>query len=179
LAFIEFLDARGRRVDFHSLRHTLNTNLAMEIMRHSDIRLTAKTFTDMGLLPTADAVLDLPSLLGKKAEDSQDLFRNGQNVAKDGTDGHSEHHLKLTCNKEDGQEKVGSVKTGQSLTNGARYRVRTGEFAIEDQELARVDSPEDSLISDPNLAALVTTWHGLTDIQKTDILRIIGRGFSH
>jgi hypothetical protein len=42
-----------------------------------------------------------------------------------------------------------------------------------------VDSPEDSLISDPNLAALVTTWHGLTDIQKTDILRIIGRGFSH
>jgi integrase len=44
LAGIDFLDRKGRRVDFHSLRHTLNTKLAiagvaprvaMEIMRHS------------------------------------------------------------------------------------------------------------------------------------------------
>jgi len=29
----------------------------MEIMRHSDMRLTAKTYTDAGLLSVADAVL--------------------------------------------------------------------------------------------------------------------------
>jgi hypothetical protein len=37
----------------------------MEIMRHSDMRLTAKTYTDAGLLPVADAVLKLPSLFSK------------------------------------------------------------------------------------------------------------------
>jgi integrase len=48
---IEFINAKGYRADFHSLRHTLATNLAragtaprvaMEIMRHSDMRLTSK-----------------------------------------------------------------------------------------------------------------------------------------
>ena len=70
-AGIEFINAKGYRADFHSLRHTLATNLAragtaprvaMEIMRHSDMRLTAKTYTDAGLLPVADAVLKLPFL---------------------------------------------------------------------------------------------------------------------
>jgi integrase len=64
-AGIEFIDAKGRRADFHSLRHTLGTNLAlagtaprvaMEAMRHSDIRLTTKTYTDTGSKPvSADA----------------------------------------------------------------------------------------------------------------------------
>ncbi len=62
-------DAVGRRVDLHAMRHTLATNLgrggvaprvAMELMRHSDIRLTAKTYTDAGLLETADAMDKLP-----------------------------------------------------------------------------------------------------------------------
>ena len=60
----------GRRADFHSLRHTLATNLArqnvppriaMKIMRHSDIRLTMNCYTDDSLLSTADAVRKLPS----------------------------------------------------------------------------------------------------------------------
>ncbi len=51
-AGIEFINAKGYRADFHSLRHTLATNLAragttprvaMEIMRHSDTRLQART----------------------------------------------------------------------------------------------------------------------------------------
>ena len=50
-AKIEFLNAMGQRVDFHALGHTLATNLAlagtaprvaMEVMRHSDMRLTSK-----------------------------------------------------------------------------------------------------------------------------------------
>ena len=40
----------------------------MEIMRHSDMRLTSKTYTDAGLLPVADAVLELPSLTHKKKQ---------------------------------------------------------------------------------------------------------------
>jgi len=62
-------DAQKRIVDFHCLRHTLATNLgrsgvsvqtAMQVMRHSDIRLTTKTYTDASLLPTAEAIEALP-----------------------------------------------------------------------------------------------------------------------
>jgi integrase len=64
-AAIEYEDNEGRRADFHSLRHTLATNLAprniaprvaMEILRHSDIRLTMNLYTDASLLPVADAI---------------------------------------------------------------------------------------------------------------------------
>ncbi len=62
-------DRAGRIVDFHCLRHTLATNLgragvsvqtAMQVMRHSDIRLTTRTYTDASLLPTAEAIEALP-----------------------------------------------------------------------------------------------------------------------
>ncbi len=62
-------DGQGRRVDFHALRHTLATNLAragvsprvaMEMMRHSDMRLTQRTYTDAALLPMTDALEKLP-----------------------------------------------------------------------------------------------------------------------
>jgi hypothetical protein len=32
----------------------------MELMRHSDMKLTAKTYTDAGLLPTGDAISQSP-----------------------------------------------------------------------------------------------------------------------
>jgi hypothetical protein len=65
-------EENGRRADFHSLRHTLATNLArqniaprvaMQILRHSDIRLTMNTYTDDALLPTAEAIGKMPSFL--------------------------------------------------------------------------------------------------------------------
>jgi len=90
-ANIEFINAKNQRADFHSLRHTLATNLAlsgtaprvaMEIMRHSDIRLTSKTYTDAGLLPITDAVAKLPSFTDSSVRnsqiDSQSLIRMGQ-----------------------------------------------------------------------------------------------------
>jgi hypothetical protein len=137
-AGIEFINAKGYRADFHSLRHTLATNLAragtaprvaMEIMRHSDMRLTSKTYTDAGLLPVADAVLKLPSLIGKKAADSQidsqDLFRAGQDQSNSGTEVTTAYYSELPGSEHGGQEKASPVKTSQKLANGARYRVRT------------------------------------------------------
>lgn len=68
-AGISAVDSLGRRADFHALRHTLATNLArsgvgirtaMEVMRHSDIRLTTKTYTDAGMLATSEAIESLP-----------------------------------------------------------------------------------------------------------------------
>jgi len=67
-ARIPFMDELGRRADFHSLRMTFGTNLTlsgaaprvvMELMRHSDIKLTMKIYTDAGKLPLVAAVAAL------------------------------------------------------------------------------------------------------------------------
>jgi len=56
-------------VDLHSLRHTFGTLLArsgvhprtaMELMRHSDIRLTTKIYQHLDLADTAGAINKLP-----------------------------------------------------------------------------------------------------------------------
>ena len=69
LAGIPFLDGRGRRFDFHALRVTFGTNLsaagvapriAMELLRHSDIKLTMNVYTDAAQLPTSAAMASLP-----------------------------------------------------------------------------------------------------------------------
>ena len=71
-AGITFADPQGRKADFHALRYTFATNLskagvlsreAMELLRHSDMRLTMKTYTDAGMLLTGEAVAKLPSYI--------------------------------------------------------------------------------------------------------------------
>lgn len=70
-AGIPFVDELGRRADFHALRYTFGTHLVlsgaqprvvMELMRHSDLKLTMKLYTDSRQLqgPGADAVARLP-----------------------------------------------------------------------------------------------------------------------
>ena len=72
-AGIVYVDAKGEYADFHSLRKTFGTMLTlagvpqrvvMELMRHSDMRLTAKTYTDAGMLPVDATITKLPSLNG-------------------------------------------------------------------------------------------------------------------
>ncbi len=70
-ARIPYKDALGRQADFHALRHTLATQLmtsgvhprvVMEIMRHSDMKLTTRIYLDASQLPTAAAVNSLPKI---------------------------------------------------------------------------------------------------------------------
>lgn len=69
-AEIPFEDARGRRVDLHALRKTYGTLLAasgvsprvaMELMRHSDMKLTMGVYTDVTQLPIVQETSRLPS----------------------------------------------------------------------------------------------------------------------
>jgi integrase len=69
---IAYCDESGRYADFHALRYTWATFLqrhgiaqrfAMKLLRHSDIKLTAKVYTDESQLPIYDAVKVLPRLL--------------------------------------------------------------------------------------------------------------------
>ena len=70
-AGIDWKDSEGRRADFHALRHTYGTLLskagvspreAMELMRHTDLRLTMKVYTDPRIFDLAGAVEKLPTI---------------------------------------------------------------------------------------------------------------------
>jgi len=79
-AGIPYRDERGRYADFHSFRYTINTNLGqssvvervrMQVMRHSDSKLTNKTYMDISQLPTLEAIRQLPSYLPQEVAGSQ------------------------------------------------------------------------------------------------------------
>jgi integrase len=70
-AGIPYLDAKGEYADFHALRKTycsrmavsgVSPQIAKALMRHSDIKLTTNIYTDEGMLDLGDAVLSLPSI---------------------------------------------------------------------------------------------------------------------
>ena len=64
----------------------VSQRVIMELMRHSDMRLTAKVYTDAGMLPTGDAVMMLPALvMGEQSDsqiDSQKLVTGGLSVSR-------------------------------------------------------------------------------------------------
>jgi integrase len=146
-AGIEFLNAEGKRADFHSLRHTLATNLAragtspriaMEVMRHSDIKLTTKTYTDAGLLPVADAVINLPSLMRKARSTqigTQSLFRAGHDQSTPGTDMSADDALQALGIKQLEQDDSELVTTGQDVANGSGGRARTYDQSVNSRPL--------------------------------------------
>jgi integrase len=72
VAKIDYVDEQGRYVDFHALRHTFLTNLAMSgvhpkvaqsLARHSDINLTMNRYTHILLETQSDALKALPNLV--------------------------------------------------------------------------------------------------------------------
>lgn len=76
-AGIPWLDDLGRRADIHAMRHSYGTLLskggvspreAMSLMRHTDLRLTMKVYTDPRIFDLAGAVEKLPIQLVKPEE---------------------------------------------------------------------------------------------------------------
>ena len=94
-AQIPYKDESGRQVDFHSLRKTFGTILAqtgvhirtaMELMRHTDIRLTTQNYTDPRLLDTAAAANGLPLLCdGSETKEGRATGTDGKPDAGDFT----------------------------------------------------------------------------------------------
>lgn len=87
-AGIQYKDSQGRQADFHSFRLTfrmlmenakVSPRVTMELMRHSDMRLTQNTYTDATQLETHEAIESLPSILGN---DSPQLGAGGHLVAQ-------------------------------------------------------------------------------------------------
>jgi integrase len=89
-AGIPYQNERGEYADFHSLRKTFGTELAkagvvtrvaMELMRHSDAKLTTRIYTDSGLLPIWDAVGALPMFNGTEL-DTETLVASSPSVSE-------------------------------------------------------------------------------------------------
>lgn len=89
-AGIAYVDTQGRVADFHALRKTFDTKLqrngvsprvVMELMRHNDIRLTMKTYTDASRLPTDEAIKTLPSF-NMRNSGPQEMVATGHGVSQ-------------------------------------------------------------------------------------------------
>jgi hypothetical protein len=138
-AKIPFRDALGRRAEFHALRHTFGTHLslsgvaprvAMEAMRHSDIKLsqlTTRHYTDASKLPRAGAFTALPSFseggYTPKYTDCSDAA--GQDEAPTGKVPKCNDMHEIRVNKGESHVLAQSVTQGQNSEDGARCRFRT------------------------------------------------------
>jgi integrase len=135
-AGIPLVDERGYRVDFHALRMTYITRLqragvspreAMELARHSDMRLTMKTYTDAAALPLAATVRGLPSF-GDSQIDSQTLVAGGQFVSPS-VIGVKAIKVGKTIGNIDGNHGASSIVTfSHENENGGERGIRTPRF---------------------------------------------------
>jgi hypothetical protein len=92
-ARIPYIDKQGCFADFHALRMTYSTLVAlvenserirMALNRHSDPRLTAHTYTDTSMLPLRAAINRLPVLIGDSSDShirSQELVPSRPKVS--------------------------------------------------------------------------------------------------
>jgi integrase len=98
-AGIDWKDGEGRRADVHALRHTFGTVLsksgaspreAMELMRHTEMSLTMKTYTDPRIFDLAGAVDRLPLPAVKREADADAARATGTDGAGKPSDGTAE-----------------------------------------------------------------------------------------
>ena len=138
-AGIPLVDERGHRVDFHALRMTYITRLqragvspreAMELARHSDMRLTMKTYTDVAQLPLAATVRGLPSI-GDSQIDSQTLVADRPAMSP-AVIGLKSIKAGRTVGNIDGNHHASSIVTfGHENENGGERGIRTPDTAFD------------------------------------------------
>ena len=136
-AGIPFLDERGRRIDYHALRTTFITRLstmkvhprvAMELARHSDMRLTMKTYTDVGQLPLREVMDSLPGFGSDSRIDSRNLGATGQTVSQPVTETRELKTENTIANKGESHNLTAAVPVCHSEpeSSGFGIRITTG-----------------------------------------------------
>ncbi|MEY2486184.1 MAG: hypothetical protein QOH39_1832 [Verrucomicrobiota bacterium] len=148
-AGIPYEDARGEHADFHALRKTFGTMLTlagvgqrtvMELMRHSDMRLTAKTYTDANMLPVSDAMASLMRFADKQNDsqiDSQNLVPESPALSSPVPITAGEPKLLTTGDQTFSPLESASVLVSPEEEENARCRVRTCDFLRVKQALYR------------------------------------------
>ena len=139
-AGIPYKDGQGRVADFHSLRYTFATSLAnvgapgriaMELMRHSDRRLTDKVYTDPHSLQTWSFVEALPSYTNPPSQlASQISVANGPSESAAVTSGVSVRSKESLVNIDQSHRLASSVTSGHKRQDGGPGRTRTYDQGI-------------------------------------------------
>ncbi len=133
-AGIPHVDASGRVLDFHGLRYTCGTMLAkagiaprvaMEIMRHTDMRLTMNLYTDPSILNTARAVEQLADLDRQPEAGGAELLSTGTDDLPVGS-GPADGDLKVLTKKLSGGGRKGPERAIFSKNPNAQVPVNTG-----------------------------------------------------
>jgi integrase len=151
-AGIPYTDSRGEHADFHSLRKTFGTMLTlsgvgqrtvMELMRHSDMRLTAKTYTDANMLPISDAMASLMRFAAKKQDsqiDSQNLVSESPGMSAPVPLNVGEPKFLTVGDQAFSPLESASVPVSPELDENARCRVRTCDLSPRRPLLSEVTS---------------------------------------
>jgi len=132
-AGIEF-EIQGRRVDFHSLRGSLNTHLAIaevdpqvrqKLMRHSEIKLTLDHYTDSTMLPLTEAVTKLPEFTSYATPCATVSDISCPQASSPGTNGKNGDASKDAAHECVGHETAPSGASCHEPQNGWPTRIRT------------------------------------------------------
>ena len=142
-AGIPYVDAKGEYPDFHSLRKTFGTMLTlagvgqrtvMELMRHSDMRLTAKIYTDANMLPVSDAAA-LLSAFAAKHENPQKSTSESRAASASVAIYGSKPKLLTAGEQAVSPSETAAVSNSPEVAENARCRVRTCDFLRVKQAL--------------------------------------------
>ena len=147
VAGIPYVNERGEYADFHALRKTFGTLLTlagvsprtvMELMRHSDMRLTAKTYTDANLLPISEAIGKLAQisvrLLDAPIHSPAIVVASPSGSTTVGLD-LAKSDLLSALDQTFSPSESASVRESLATADGARCRVRTCDFLRVKQAL--------------------------------------------
>jgi integrase len=142
-AGIAYVDLKGEYADFHALRKTYSTFLMlvglpefvrMKLMRHSDMKLTQESYTDVTMAPTRDAVAALP-MFNDTQIDTLKLVASGQNESAPVPLKDQGPILLAAGGQSVSPSESASVGESPDEANGARCRVRTCDFLRVKQAL--------------------------------------------
>ena len=125
------------------MRLTLNgvsPRVTQEAMRHSDPKLTAKTYTDAGMLPTRAAICSLPPLLPQSDYSpicSPDLGADGHSVSPADTSRKTSDNAGTRMDTGFRHDTAQLGTMSHETGDGARCRVRTRitAFIVSDLQL--------------------------------------------
>lgn len=144
-AGIAWEDSEGRRADLHAMRHTYGTLLsksgvspreAMELMRHTDLRLTMKVYTDPRIFDLSSAVERLPipavsvSAISATGTDGKADVRGAQKGASSTIQGHSSAGIGRSGSAADHQEppvNIGDLQPLTPIDSDGHGTAKTGE----------------------------------------------------
>jgi hypothetical protein len=148
---------------------------AMELARHSDMRLTMKTYTDVAQLPLAATVRGLPSI-GDSQIDSQTLVADRPAMSPSVIGLKPLKVGKTTGNIDENHNASSIVTFGHENENGGERGIRTPSNSAENNGNPHNNSQRDSQIPVPSssdLSQVVTAWEKLPAPFKAAILAIV------